>query len=131
MIVFTNSLHAINFTKNQIKGCFFFLNVPHAFSRNVNKHLENAWCSPNYNQAKTMRIPCVYPNACGTFGRLVQVFINWLLNKISMKFSVSKYFSNIMKLNNNIIVIRLHNINTILNKHNIIKKCNNNKNNNT
>ena len=30
------------------------------------KRMENAWFSANYNEAKTMRSPCIYPNAWKT-----------------------------------------------------------------
>ena len=31
-----------------------------------NKRMEIAWFSANYNEAKNMRFPCVYPNAWKT-----------------------------------------------------------------
>ena len=37
-------------------------NVLRAFSMRLHKRMENAWFSPHFNWAKTMRFPCVYPS---------------------------------------------------------------------
>ena len=37
-------------------------NVPRAFSMRLDKRMENSWFLANYNEAKTKRFPCVYPN---------------------------------------------------------------------
>ena len=37
-------------------------NMLRAFSMRLDKHMENTWFSPYFNQAKTMRFSCVHPS---------------------------------------------------------------------
>ena len=47
------------------------------------KRMENAWFFANYNEEKTMRFPCVYPNAWETHVAQLAMYEREFLTKLA------------------------------------------------